>query len=81
MASCQWRACDQSAKLAVLVGWEWEQAVPEGLYCVGHAAIACGDLREGRDEPTWIDWANRRPRLQLVGDDGGMIAAHQQRGA
>lgn len=55
---CAWEGCDRPGLLTVLVGPDPDHAVADGDYCVPHAALSGGDLRDEQDQPVWVDMAN-----------------------
>lgn len=56
---CQWEDCGQPGPLAVLVGEDPGEAERHGDFCVPHAAMRAGDLRDEQGKVVWIDLAGR----------------------
>ncbi len=58
---CDWGECDHPGVLSVLIGDDPLEAEHGGYYCVPHAAIRAGDVRDKEGKVVWLDLA-RRPR-------------------
>jgi hypothetical protein len=54
---CQWGDCDHPGVLSVLLGEDPVEAERRGSYCVPHAAIVAGDLRDKERRAVWLDLA------------------------
>lgn len=66
-AGCDGESCDQAGTLVVYAGDTYEDAQPQGWYCVGHAALVSSELGCGPQRAVWVDWIRiRKPTLRIV---------------
>lgn len=43
---CSWERCDQPGLVTLLIGHDADERVPDGWYCLPHAAIAMDRRRQ-----------------------------------
>lgn len=72
---CEWRGCDETAALVVLVGPQPSEAKAYGPFCISHAALTCADLRREQPDTIWFDWlARRRDRGTAPGEAAAPVS-------
>jgi hypothetical protein len=80
-ASCDWRRCEQTARLAVLIGEVLEAAERVGVYCLRHATIKRRVVEQQKRVTVWLDWhgpPRMRRKVVGAGPDQRVLHRHVQ---